>query len=309
MIKATDIAYPIYQHPDLDLCEAFLTDFGMTLAAKTENALYMRGTGIAHHICVIEKAETPGFIGFAMQANASYELDRLVGVLGASELHDIDAPGGGRRVTLKDPDGFRIDVVYGIESVPELPMREPLPLNHAREKRRFGKTQRPVKEPAQILRLGHIAIDVLDFEKSFAWYTEVLGMIPTDSVYYGHPSYRIAAFLRCNRGSDYVDHHSIAISQGPKAQVHHAGFEVEDFDSVKIGHDWLLSKGYQPVWGIGRHLLGSQIFDYWQAPFGSFIEHFTDGDVFNELTETVNHAGSLDILYQWGGPVPQTFLN
>jgi hypothetical protein len=47
------------------------------------------------------------------------------------------------------------------------------------------------------------------------------------------------------------------------AHVHHTSFEVNDFDSQTIGHDWLRSKKWTNCWGVGRHILGSQIFDYW----------------------------------------------
>lgn len=45
MTKIADIAYVTYQHPDLDLCERFLRDFGLITAVKTDTALYMRARG------------------------------------------------------------------------------------------------------------------------------------------------------------------------------------------------------------------------------------------------------------------------
>jgi hypothetical protein len=44
IIRVTDIAFPRFQAPDLDRMEAFLLDFGMVRSARTESALYMRGT-------------------------------------------------------------------------------------------------------------------------------------------------------------------------------------------------------------------------------------------------------------------------
>ena len=55
LIKAMDMAYGRLRSPDLDLMEEFLTRFGMTRAARTPTALYMRGTDPAHHIHVTEK--------------------------------------------------------------------------------------------------------------------------------------------------------------------------------------------------------------------------------------------------------------
>ncbi len=44
-IHIDDVAYTAYQVPDLDLMERFLIDFGMMRAARTGDALFMRGTG------------------------------------------------------------------------------------------------------------------------------------------------------------------------------------------------------------------------------------------------------------------------
>jgi hypothetical protein len=38
---------------------------------------------------------------------------------------------------------------------------------------------------------------------------------------------------------------------------------VHDFDIEVLGHDYLRHQGYKNCWGVGRHILGSQIFDYW----------------------------------------------
>lgn len=50
-----------------------------------------------------------------------------------------------------------------------------------------------------------------------------------------------------------------------KAHVHHSSFETNDFDTQALGHDYLRSKGWTNCWGLGRHVLGSQIFDYWSV--------------------------------------------
>lgn len=34
-------------------------------------------------------------------------------------------------------------------------------------------------------------------------------------------------------------------------------------DTETLGHNWLAKKGWTNCWGVGRHVLGSQIFDYW----------------------------------------------
>ena len=43
-------------------------------------------------------------------------------VEGASPIEDIDEPGGGKRVRLTDPDGFQVEVIYGMEQLPKIPL-------------------------------------------------------------------------------------------------------------------------------------------------------------------------------------------
>lgn len=70
-------------------------------------------------------------------------------------------------------------------------------------------------------------------------------------------------FYRLGRGKEEVDHHCFFFFGGPKYHVHHTSYETYDFDTQVLGHDWLRQKGYKSCWGVGRHIMGSQIFDYW----------------------------------------------
>ena len=63
-VKVVEIAFARLQAPDLDKMEEFLTEFGMFKSARTDTALYMRGTDPSHHLHVTHKGE-PGFISFA----------------------------------------------------------------------------------------------------------------------------------------------------------------------------------------------------------------------------------------------------
>ena len=309
-VKPVDIAYVRYQHHDLDLAIEFLQDFGLTVTQKCDRKVYLRGENNSPYLYVVEKGELARFIGFGLEVANIKSLKAISLKYETSDVYELDAPGGGYALMLNDPNNFQIELVCQIQkrSGNECTYQPSL-INNPVEKKRLNQTQFLKIQPAKIMRLGHIALDVLDFVQSHKWYTNLLGMLVSDRVYYGHPSLPVAAFLRCDRGETFVDHHTIAISQGSIPKVHHVGCEVADFDSVQMGHQWLKNKQvYKHVWGVGRHLLGSQIFDYWQDPFGSLIEHFSDGDVFDASFPATTHPGSMDILYQWGGPIPQTFL-
>jgi hypothetical protein len=69
----------------------------------------------------------------------------------------------------------------------------------------------------------------------------------------------------------------------------------------------LRERRWQHAWGIGRHLLGSQIFDYWKDPWGAKHEHYCDGDVFTAAVATGVHPVSREGMAQWGQTMPADF--
>jgi len=54
--------------------------------------------------------------------------------------------------------------------------------------------------------------------------------------------------------------------------------------------------------------VGSQIFDYWRDPDGFLVEHYTDGDMFDNTLETGWAPFTASGLAQWGPPVTKDFL-
>jgi len=105
-----------------------------------------------------------------------------------------------------------------------------------------------------------------------------------------------------------VDHHTFFMTSGAVSHVHHSSFEVHDFDTQHLGHQWLAQKGYESVWGVGRHILGSQIFDYWWDTTGNMVEHYADGDLVNEDTPIGYGPAGHEGLAVWGPEVPSSFL-
>ena len=119
----------------------------------------------------------------------------------------------------------------------------------------------------------------------------------------------VALFAHIDRGADLVDHHTIFFSTAANTHVHHCSFEVHDFDTQQLGHQWLAAKNYKSVWGVGRHILGSQIFDYWWDTTGNMIEHYCDGDLVNEDTPIGLLEAGDESLAVWGPELPKGFLD
>jgi catechol 2,3-dioxygenase-like lactoylglutathione lyase family enzyme len=308
--KVADIAYARLSAPDLDRQEEFLTHFGLARAARTGTALYMRGSDPAHHLHVTELGE-PRFIGFAYRAADEDALATLTRVPGASGIEHIDEPGGGKRVRLTDPNGLQIEIVHGLDTVAPLPLAEN-PINSASERqKRLGTLTRLTPGPVPVKRLGHGVIVTTDLQKTLAWYRETLGFIPSDEIFRDDERNVISSFNRLDRGENYVDHHVFFCMQGPKAGLNHIAFEVANFDAVMTGHEHLQSLGtYKPIWGVGRHVYGSQIFDYWADPWGRVHEHMTDSDMLNaSAAPNLNRAAPGGNRSQWGDSMPAHFIN
>lgn len=75
-------------------------------------------------------------------------------------------------------------------------------------------------------------------------------------------------------------------------------------DIQQLGHHHLRAKDYTQMWGIGRHILGSQILDCWYDPSGFAVEHYTDGDVVNEDNQPERAVkDSMAEFQAWSGPL------
>jgi catechol 2,3-dioxygenase-like lactoylglutathione lyase family enzyme len=307
VIKAYDLAYGRLRAPDLDREEAFLTDFGLIRAERTKNALYMRGTDPAHHLHVTELGE-PRYVGIAVHARSLEDLEKVSRVAGASKVEDIDEPGGGKRVRLTDPDGFQVEVIHGMQMLPAIQVSRPAVNSGTDKYRRKGELFRVPRGPSQVKRFGHFVVMSKNFEKTLGWYRDTLGFRCSDEFYAEQKTNIVGSFNRLDRGDDYVDHHAFFCIRGDKSGLNHLSFEARDMDDIMIGHEHLKAKGYDHMWGIGRHLIGSQVFDYWADPWGRVHEHWADTDVLNATAEPHlwdRHEGAGG---PWGEPIPPRFM-
>jgi catechol 2,3-dioxygenase-like lactoylglutathione lyase family enzyme len=301
MIKADDIAYVRFSAPDLDQMEAFLNDFGMVRAARDEKTLYMRGEGSDPFLHVTHKGD-PGFAGVAFRALSVADLEKLAGKAGA-KVEALEGPGGGKVVRLKDPDGFSVEAVAGREAAPAVAPPPAAILNDARAQTRANAPKRVRQGASHIRRLGHCVLNVSNFRASEAWYKEHFGFITSDEIKMS-PEFSLGAFMRCDRGDKPADHHTLFLLGTGAPKFNHAAYEVTDLDDLMSGHDLLKDKAYRHQWGVGRHILGSQIFDYWRDPWGHTLEHWTDGDVLTADWGS-RDATPMDLMgVQWGMKMP-----
>jgi catechol 2,3-dioxygenase-like lactoylglutathione lyase family enzyme len=308
VIKVEDLAWLEFEKPDLKAAERFAHDFGFATAYRDGTGLHLRGTLPGAQCVIIRKGPRSRFVGPAFRAADRRDLERLARATGAM-VRPLRGPGGGAVVNLQDPSGMPVRVVTGVEQLPELPRQRPLVLNFG-ELKRVNATQRPPREPARVERLGHLVLQTPSFGRALDWYQENLGLIVSDFLYF--PGQRDRgpgmAFIRCDRGTTPADHHTLAMTLGPGLEYVHSAYQVADLDALAAGGEFLKDHGYKRAWGIGRHIQGSQIFDYWRDPDSVMVEHFADGDMFDNTVEAGWSQMSASTLAQWGPPVTRAFL-
>ncbi len=303
VVKAYDVAFVRFAVPDMGTMERFLLDFGFAVAERQDGRLFMRGyegTPFAH---VSEQASEPAFLGFGIWLRSEDDLRRLAASEGVT-VEKLEGPGGGLVARLRDPDGFVVEAIGGQQPAQALPAPPSEPWNQGGTYPRQGVWRRVEKGPSHVRRLGHVVLGVSNFARSEKWYKERFGFVTSDEIRPA-PETAIGAFMRCDRGEEPCDHHTLFLLERPiPPGFMHAAFEVRDLDDLMAGHDFLVRKGWDHQWGIGRHKLGSQVFDYWRDPYGNEVEHWTDGDQL--VTRDGGGVATLpDLLgVQWGMEMP-----
>jgi catechol 2,3-dioxygenase-like lactoylglutathione lyase family enzyme len=310
MSRATEPLYVRYQVPDAARAKGFLEDFGLLPVEGGGPNLFFRGLGDAPFIYEAVPGSDTRFLGAGFRVDDPAHFERLAGLPGSGPVEAAtDAPGGGRRVRMRMADGFEIDAVHGATRAAPIEGRASIALNSARAKPRVNRSVRVARTPALVNRLGHFVLHVSDHQASVAWLRERLGLIPSDYMGPpGDPAQAAGTFLRIDAGEHLVDHHCMLVLGTPRPGVHHCSFEVEDMDALMAGHDYLVERGHTLDCGVGRHLLGSQIFDYWRDPFGFRVEHYTDGDVVNHTHRPSIFSGTAEETTQWGARPPADFF-
>lgn len=266
----SSIAYVRLGAPDLDVQEKFLQEFGLLTVQRDADRLYMRGLGPRPFIHVTERAES-GVIAVGYDVHPDVPIESLQQRFGV-QVETIDEPGGGKRLCLRDPNGMRVELVQGRDVAPELARRNPL---------RGAESVSQDHGPARIEQLAHTAYMTTRLQETLDWYQGNFGFLATDELFIEKKGNTLGRFVRVDMGDEPVFHHVLFIMRGEKDGLHHASFEVERVDEIFTGGDHLHGLRYDHVRGIGRHALGSQIFDYWMSPFEVMHEHWSSNEKMN----------------------------
>ena len=148
--------------------------------------------------------------------------------------------------------------------------------------------------------LSHILLFSPDVPRMVAFLKEVLGLRLSDK------SADIIAFVHTPHGSD---HHLIAFAKSHAPGLHHSSWDVGSVHEVGAGAEQMRNAGWGDGWGVGRHVLGSNYFNYVLDPWGSFCEYSCDMDyVPADMDWPAADHPPEDSLYVWGPAVPANFI-
>lgn len=197
----------------------------------------------------------------------------------------------------EDPDGNLLQVKPGVKTSPGC---KPSARHEAQPPKLRGASFRAHAAPARPTRLSHVLMFTPDVGRAVGFYERALGLRLSDG------SEGIVAFLHARHGSD---HHMVAFAQGSAKGWHHSAWDVPTVDEVGLGKMQMAHAGYKEGWGVGRHVLGSNYFQYVRDPWGSYWEYSADIDYVGAGTEWPrgNHPPE-DSLYLWGPDVPDYFF-
>ena len=238
--------------PDIAAAEKFYTDtWGLSVVARVGSSVYLRGTGVDHHLLSLHASNTPEVKMVTLRASSADALDQIahnVALHGGLVLapHSLSSdPGGGKCVVVRDPQGRILRFVWGDAQHDAQPEHKDKPI-----------------------RLAHAVLNSHDVASALPFYENALGFKLSDRT-------RIMAFIRIPIKPS-GDHHSIALADADNDCLNHIAFVMPSLESVMRGGGRMKDAGYGIEWGPGRHGPGDNAFNYFVGPAGFVIEYTAD---------------------------------
>lgn len=266
-----------YDVTDVTLVRRFFADWGLRLVDEGySGASYACAD---HGDVVVQRADEPAVeVMWAVESK-----DALDAV--ASELstdRDVRADDNGALHT-KDESGHAVGF-----RVASSPSERP-----AGAAARAPDTRVEPPSGARPKRLGHVVylVSADRLDDAAAFYRERLGFKLSDTI-------RGRGYFMRAPGSS--DHHTLFLTtRKDQSGFNHVSFEVAGLDEMMIGGTQMERKGWKTSFGPGRHLLGSNLFWYFESPAGGETEYYADMDVLTDDWEPGTWEPRADLAYTW----------
>ncbi len=217
-------------------------------------------------------------------------LSQRLDALGVASKREAD------RVACVDPSGHW-EVIVEVAEPMTLTAQPRRAHNHPGERARRGARADVVTEaaPRPPRRLGHLVLGSPDPVGTAKFFLEGVGFRLSDQIL------GVLSFMRCS-----TDHHNLLIQPAPVPYLNHYAFEFDDIDAVAAAAGrYLLGREERHVVGLGRHVVGSNVFWYMNDPCGTMVEFFTDmDDIPDDDAWQVRSDWELGQFASWGPKEP-----
>ncbi|HWU60858.1 MAG TPA: VOC family protein [Ensifer sp.] len=266
--------------PDIDTSLDFYTRvWGLEVVARQDDKVFLAASGDDFHVLELKPGSEAALRKVTFRVRSADDLARLqdkATAAGCTLLRPIgpaDAPSGGDRFVIREPQGATIEFVHG-------------------DRRKEARL-----EPNRPLRLAHVNINSMAIEDLSGFYQQVLGFQLTDRS-------KMMAFLRCND-----DHHAVVLAEAPVNGLNHIAFLLPDLESVMRGSGLVKDAGFPIGWGVGRHGPGDNVFAYFVDPTGVVVEYTAE---VLQVDDTYRVGGPSDWVWppgrtdHWGIAPPKT---
>jgi catechol-2,3-dioxygenase len=249
MVNVIKLAHVGLNTTDLSRQAEFYNDkWGLQRIDEFGGEMFFRAEGPAHHVLTLHDTGATGLHHVALEVASPEDIDRAFEELQAAGVEVVNAPaqelepGIQKAIRFKDPDGFIVELVAGVDAV-----HDP-----------YGDRDAKPRD------LNHVVLNVANASRSEAFYRDLLGFKMTDRFVGG------LSFWACN-----ANHHSLAFGEAADGQptFHHAAFEMKDWEEWTRAVFYAGEAGLKRVWGPGRHLFGSNLFSYYKDPEGNTVEY------------------------------------
>lgn len=292
----------VFTVPDLAVAQKFYTTFGLDVRQHGER-LDLHTFGNPHCWASIFKAgerKQLQFVRFGIfpEDEAAFRERVAQSGLGIAP-HPLSAGmDGDKGIWLQNPDDIAHQILVAPKVSPSAPTR-PTALAPVLPGRGAALSRSKV-QPVRPRNLSHILQFSRDVPRMTAFCSAMLGLRMSDY------NADVIAFMHTPHGSD---HHLVAFAKSHAPGLHHSSWDVGSADEVGSGMEQMRIAGWGKGWGVGRHVLGSNFFNYVEDPWGSFCEYSAGIDFIPaDLDWPAADHPPEDSFYVWGPEVPQNFI-